>query len=88
MHTQHHHLLSHFLVPRRGNMIVGMEEGVSMKAWSLESFVPRANECPGSHAGRGCYFILYARGFGKGEFTFWIEVEVSWMNGKRWLCQG
>ena len=62
-------------VPLRCTMLIGTAEGVALKAWSLESYVPMPNTCPGSHQDRGCYFVFYARGFGQGEFSFWIETD-------------
>lgn len=64
-------------VPLRCNGVVGTGKGVKLKAWSLESYIPPANACPGSHEDRGCYCIFHSRGFGKGEFTFWIQIEVN-----------
>ena len=58
-------------------MVLGMNEGILLKGWSLESYIPPANFCPGSYQDRGCYFIFLARGFGNGEFEFWIETKVG-----------
>ena len=64
-------------VPQRCSGLVGTTEGVRLKAWSFGSSIPPPNPCPGSHKDRGCHFIFQARGFGNGEFNFWIETEVS-----------
>ena len=38
--------------------------------------MPPTTICPGSYEKEGCYFIVLSRGFGEGEFNFWIETEV------------
>ena len=60
----------------RTTCVLGLSEGVTLKAWSLESFIPPPNACPGSHVDRGCYFIFQTRGFGDGTFNFWVETQV------------
>ena len=65
------------LVPPRGTIFIAPREGYRMTSWSLETYVPPVTDCPGKYADRGCYFVFYARGFGEGRFTFWIELEVS-----------
>lgn len=61
--------------PLRCVAVAGLVEGVVIKAWSLEPEVPPPVNCPGSHEERGCHLIFHARGFGDGEFTFWMELE-------------
>ena len=68
---------SQCLVPPRASMFIAPGEGYHMTSWSLETYVPPVTECPGKYVDRGCYFVFYARGFGEGKFTFWIELEVS-----------
>ncbi|XP_064386315.1 endoplasmic reticulum metallopeptidase 1-like isoform X1 [Halichondria panicea] len=61
--------------PLRGTMYMAPVKGRIMTSWSLEAFVPPTTTCPGSYEKEGCYFIFLSRGFGEGEFTFWIETE-------------
>ena len=58
-------------------MFIAPSDGYSMTSWSLESYVPRATTCPGKFIERGCYFVFYSRGFGEGNFTFWVELQVG-----------
>ena len=58
-------------------MFIAPSDGYRMTSWSLESYVPRATTCPGKFIERGCYFVFYSRGFGEGDFTFWVELQVG-----------
>ena len=63
-------------------MFIRPSDGYSMTAWSLDSHVPpRTVPCGPKRVGGGgdqldpgCYFIFYARGFGDGKFSFWLEL--------------
>ena len=57
-------------------MIIAPATGHSLLSWSLENFIPPATPDRG-RPGEPTYFIFYARGTGEGEFTFWIEVQVT-----------
>lgn len=91
-HVVHYSLSFSFSVPHRAAMLVGPASGHRLVSWSLESYIPPStidNGRPNEHT----YFVFYARGTGeKGEFTFWIEVEVSkpfvyyYCNALKFLC--
>ncbi|KAL5486377.1 hypothetical protein EMCRGX_G018844 [Ephydatia muelleri] len=51
------------LAPRHGNRLV---------SWSLEKFIPLMSSANGVG---DCYFVFYARGFGEGKFSFWLELK-------------
>ena len=53
------------LAPRHGNRLV---------SWSLEKFIPPMSSANGVG---DCYFVFYARGFGEGKFSFWLELKVQ-----------
>ena len=64
-------------VPLRASVFIAPREGYKMTSWSLETYVPPVTACPGKYAEQGCHFVFYARGFGEGSFTFWIELQVN-----------
>ena len=47
--------------------------GLRLHSWSLEEYIPPVTPYGN---GLGCYYIMYTRGTGEGNTTFWIEVEV------------
>ena len=54
--------------------------GLRLHSWSLEEYIPPVTPYG---KGLGCYYIMYTRGTGEGNTTFWIEVEVRGREGDR-----
>ena len=54
--------------------------GLRLHSWSLEEYIPPVTPYGD---GLGCYYIMYTRGTGEGNTTFWIEIEVRGREGRK-----
>ena len=64
----------YFIVPVRVSMCLAPRHGNRLVSWSLEKFIPLMSSANGVG---DCYFVFYARGFGEGKFSFWLELKVQ-----------
>ena len=60
-------------VPPNARIHLQPLSGLRLHSWSLEEYIPPVTPYGN---GLGCYYIMYTRGTGEGDTTFWIEVEV------------
>ena len=60
-------------VPPNARIYLQSLSGLRLHSWSLEEYIPPVTPYGN---GLGCYYIMYTRGTGEGDTTFWIEVEV------------
>ena len=67
-------------VPPNARIHLQPLSGLRLHSWSLEEYIPPVTPYGN---GLGCYYIMYTRGTGEGNTTFWIEVEVRGGKGER-----
>ena len=60
-------------VPPNARIHLQPLSGLRLHSWSLEEYIPPVTPYGN---GLGCYYIMYTRGTGEGNTTFWIEIEV------------
>ena len=66
-------------VPPNARIHLQPLSGLRLHSWSLEEYIPPVTPYGN---GLGCYYIMYTRGIGEGNTTFWIEVEVRGERGE------
>ena len=66
-------------VPPNARIHLQPLSGLRLHSWSLEEYIPPVTPYGN---GLGCYYIMYTRGTGEGNTTFWIEVEVRGRGGR------
>ena len=60
-------------VPPNARIHLQPLSGLRLHSWSLEEYIPPVTPYGN---GLGCYYIMYTRGTGQGNTTFWIKIEV------------
>lgn len=73
---KYHISLSLPSVPHQASIYIAPRDGQEMVSWSLDSFIPPPSPCGG---GKECYFVLFTRGTGEAESSFWIEIQVKFL---------